>query len=80
MSLQKFKRKAGFPDGEWDRFLKIVREHVSDPANTIGLEGVRVHKQAWEVWLDDFLDDQIGKQFWGVLKGRKWIFTRDRDV
>lgn len=79
-SLKACRNESGFSHAEWSSFLRTVRKRVTDPDNYIGLEGIKVHKEAWEVWIDNFLDAEMGKQYWGILKGKKWVFSRDREV
>lgn len=73
-NFRELRVEAGFPQDEWALLLAEVKADLRDPENSIGLGGPSRYGQAWEEWVDDYIDSGVGEKYWGEGKGRMWDF------
>lgn len=57
--------------------LKDIERDIVLDENIIGLEGLTKHGQAWEDWLDSYLDGPVRSRYWDIPTRDNVIFARD---
>lgn len=83
MRAEVLREKGGFTAPDFTIFRGVLTDFLKQPKNHLGLEGPGRHvsqrQQAWEEWLDEFIDEKIGRMFWGQGTTRKWSYPAERD-
>lgn len=70
--------ECGFYGATWDSLLFTLRAHLADPANLVGLEGIRKHKDKWNSWLEALMEHEVGLQFWRPEMRHRWVYPEDK--
>lgn len=80
-SWELLQERCGFSESEFALFKDLLISHMKSQKNRVGLQGpwpIR-RRSSWERWLNRFIDDGIGNQYWGEGTTRKWSLERERD-
>lgn len=83
MSLFLIRKNCRFSEADFADFYHYMTKQLRNPKNNTGLRSVGQTVSAelrrdWDIWLDSFIDDDIGKHYWGQGTARIWCYPADR--
>lgn len=74
------RRQCGFPEADFNNLWRRVRKDLNDPKNIVGLEGPKKHKEIWNTWVENYVNDAgIVVQYWGEGTKRDWDLATDTE-
>ncbi|KAG0640081.1 hypothetical protein HOY80DRAFT_1136272 [Tuber brumale] len=79
-SYRRLRKDCGFNMEDWTSFHERVQNVLLQPSGYVALKKPHVHREAWEGWLQNFIDTGVMDDYWSVESSRKWNVVENRDV
>ncbi|KAG0633751.1 hypothetical protein HOY80DRAFT_1026170 [Tuber brumale] len=79
-SYKRLREDCGFNMEDWTSFHEKVQNVLLQPSGYVALKKPHAHREAWEEWLQNFIDTGVMDDYWSMQSSRKWNVVENRDV
>ncbi|RPB00707.1 hypothetical protein L873DRAFT_1788867 [Choiromyces venosus 120613-1] len=79
-SYKIFRDDCGFTIEDWTSFHERVQTVLLQPRNYVALQKPHMHREAWEGWLQRFMDTGLADVYWSIKSGKKWNIVENGEV